>query len=271
MLNSRHRLAIGSLGSIGFRVASEVLAASESVELIAVSARDTDRALERLNSIGSTARVVPLEDLCAEVDIVVECAPAKIFANIAYPAIEAGCVFIPATVSGLLEYPDLQSLAVKCGARIIIPTGAIAGLDAVRAMSRSGIDSARLKTLKAPLSLVGAPYFEGQNFDPHSIQKPVCVFTGNTLEAARAFPANVNVAAALAMAGAGPERTTIEIWADPSTTTSTHSIEVHSRAARLELTIDVLPSIENPKSSELTPLSIMAALESLDATLRVGS
>lgn len=235
-----------------------------------MAARDEGRAVERLHGIGSDARVVAAADL-SEADIVIECAPASAFHSIAVPALEAGRILIPATVGGLLAHPDLIPLARERSARIVVPTGAIAALDAVRAMARGGLTSAALKTTKSPRSLVGAPFFDGLDFDPDAIGEPTLIFSGNTFDAAAAFPANVNVAAALAMAGLGPERTRVEIWADPQAETNTHRISVVSGVAELDLTIRVLPSPDNPRSSLLTPMSILAALDSLTTGLRVGS
>ena len=193
------------------------------------------------------------------------------FRDIALPAIERGRTLIPATVGGLLAHPDLIPLAGERAARIVVPTGAIAALDAVRAMARAGLSSASLTTTKSPHSLAGAPFFDGKDFDPDAVVEPTLIFSGNTFDAAAAFPANVNVAAALALAGIGPERTQVEIWADPQARTNTHRIRAKSASAELDLTIRVLPSPDNPKSSLLTPMSILAALDSLNSGFRVGS
>src|SRR5271170_3252254 len=85
------------------------------------------------------------------------------------------------------------------------------------------------------------------------------------------FPANVNVAAALALAGIGPERTTIEIWADPSVSRNVHMIEVEAEAARFSMQIENVPSAENPKTGRLTPLSVVAALKKLTSPLAIGT
>ncbi|MCB1491934.1 MAG: aspartate dehydrogenase [Rhodobiaceae bacterium] len=264
-------VAIGSLGSIGARVAKGIVAEISGFNLVAASARDMAAAKAKLEAIGSDARLVPLDRLAEDADIVIECAPVAVFRDIAVPAIEAGRTFVPASVAGLLFNPDLIARAAETGARIIVPTGAIAGLDAVRAAAKGRIDSAALITRKPPKSLSGAPGLAGMDYDPDSLTEPLRVFEGDTLEAARAFPANVNVAAALALAGIGPESTRVEIWADPAAVRNTHTIRIESDAMRLDLAIEALPSVENPKSSTLTPLSILAALESLVTPVRVGS
>ncbi|HST75865.1 MAG TPA: aspartate dehydrogenase domain-containing protein, partial [Acetobacteraceae bacterium] len=90
-------------------------------------------------------------------------------------------------------------------------------------------------------------------------------------EAAAGFPANLNVAAALALAGVGPMRTKVEIWADPSVTRNTHTIRVEAASARLTMTIENVPSRENPRTGKITALSVLACLRGLVSTLKVGS
>lgn len=263
-------VAIGSLGTIGLSVARGIIENPRLGRLVSVAARDLNRAAARMREIGADVPIVSVAEL-AEADVVIECAPAAAFRDIALPAIKAGRILIPATVGGLLAHPDLTEIARDSGARIIVPTGAIAALDAVRAMARGTISSAKLKTTKSPHSLAAAPFFVGRNFDPDAVNEVTLIFSGNTVDAAAAFPANINVAAALALAGLGPERTEVEIWADPHARTNTHQISVVSDAAELDVTIRVLPSPENPKSSVLTPMSILAALEGLNSGFRVGS
>jgi len=96
------------------------------------------------------------------------------------------------------------------------------------------------------------------------------VFEGPATEAVKAFPANVNVAAALSLAGIGPDRTMMEIWADPSVERNCHTIEIDSDSARFTLSIENIPS-ENPKTGRITALSVLAALRKLQAPLRVGT
>ena len=97
------------------------------------------------------------------------------------------------------------------------------------------------------------------------------MFSGTAREGARGFPANVNVAAALGLAGIGPDRTELEIWADPTVSRNTHTIVVEADSARLEMTIANVPSPEKPGTGHITALSVIAALRSLTAPLRVGT
>jgi aspartate dehydrogenase len=165
----------------------------------------------------------------------------------------------------------LARLAKQTGARIIVPTGALLGLDAVRAAAEGPVESITLVTRKPPLGLIGAPHLEKHGIDVLDIDRPIMVFEGNALDAAAGFPANVNVAAALALAGIGPIRTHVQIWADPGVTRNIHTITVEAEAARFTMTIENVPSVDNPKTGKMTPLSLLACLRGLTCTLKVGS
>src|SRR6185312_10621057 len=219
-----------------------------------------------LRGFRAPPRMVTLEDL-AEADIVVEAAPAAVFETIASAAIEAGRIFIPASVGALLPRMHLVRLAKKTGARIIVPTGALLGLDAVRAAAEGRIESITLETRKPPAGLIGAPYLEKHGIDMMDVTMPIRVFTGNARDAALGFPANVNVAAALALAGIGPVRTKVEIWADPGLSRNVHIIHVEAEAARFTMRIENVPSDENPRTGRITPLSVLACLRGLVSPL----
>jgi aspartate dehydrogenase len=178
---------------------------------------------------------------------------------------------MPLSVGQLLEHSDLIDLAERTGARIVVPTGALLGLDAVRAAAEGEIRSVTMVTRKPPSGLAGAPYLERHGIDLEGISAPLKVFEGSARDGARGFPANVNVAAALSLAGIGPERTRLEIWADPHVTRNTHRIVVEADAARFEMQIENVPTEENPRTGRITALSVIAALRRLTASLCVGS
>ena len=171
----------------------------------------------------------------------------------------------------LLPRMHLVRLARQSGARIIIPTGALLGLDAVRAAAEGPVDSVSIETRKPLNGLAGAPYLEKHGIDVMAMTEPTVVFEGNAFDAAVGFPANVNVAAALALAGIGPARTRVKIWADPTVTRTSHTIRVEAAAARFTMTIENVPSEENPKTGKLTALSVLACLRGLVSSLKVGS
>jgi aspartate dehydrogenase len=263
-------VAIAGLGAIGLPLARALDAGIDGLQLIAVAARDTAKAEARLAGFRSPPRVVPIEQL-AEADIVVEAAPAAVFEAIAIAAIDAGRIFVPASVGALLPRMHLVQRAQQTGARIVVPTGALLGLDAVRAAAEGPVESVTIESRKPPAGLEGAPYLVKHGIEVAGLREAKRVFEGNAFDAAAGFPANVNVAAALALAGIGPVRTRVEIWADPNVTRNTHTIRVEAEAARFIMTIENVPSEDNPRTGKLTPLSVLACLRGLATPLKVGS
>jgi aspartate dehydrogenase len=193
------------------------------------------------------------------------------FRGVAESVIAEGRIFMPLSVGQLLENWDLVDLAKAKGARILVPTGALLGLDAVRAAAEGEIRSVTMITRKPPGGLEGAPYLVEHKISLRGLNEPKKVFDGTAREGARGFPANVNVAAALSLAGIGPDKTRLEIWADPALDRNTHRIEVDADSARFSMTIENVPSEENPRTGKITALSAVAALRGLVATLKVGT
>jgi aspartate dehydrogenase len=263
-------VAIGGLGAIGLKLARALDSGVDGLQLIAVAARDQAKAEASLRDFRSPPRIVTLHDL-AEADIVVEAAPAAVFETIASAAIEAGRIFVPASVGALLPRMHLVRRAQETGARIVVPTGALLGLDAVRAAAEGPVQSVTIESRKPPGGLEGAPYLVKHGIEVSGLAAPKRVFEGNAFDAAAGFPANVNVAAALALAGIGPMRTRVEIWADPGIDRNTHTIRVEADAARFTMTIENVPSVENPRTGQITALSMLACLRGLVSTLKVGT
>lgn len=264
------RVAIGGFGAIGKTVARRLDRGIEGLTLSAVSARDTARATATMGAFTNPVPVVPLAHLWEEAEIVVECAPAAVLRDIAEPALAHGRIVIVLSCGALLDNFDLVDLAQRHGGRVLVPTGALLGLDAVTAAAEGEIARVHMITRKPPSGLAGAPYLEQHGIAVDHLDAATRVFSGSAREAARGFPANVNVAAALAMAGVGPDRTTIEIWADPGVDRNIHRIEVEADAARFSMQIENVPS-ENPKTGRLTPLSVVAALRKLTSPLAIGT
>ena len=266
----RLTVGIAGLGAIGVDIAKRLGTGIPGLKLAAVSARDAKAAAARLKAAGIKAPVVALPELARRTDIVVECLPAAHFRTVAEAAIKRRRILVPLSAGALLANFDLVERAKRTGARIIVPTGALIGLDAVRAAAEGKIHSVRMVTRKPPAGLDGVPYLTARGISVAGLTAPKKIFEGSARDGAAGFPANVNVAAALALAGIGPDRTTLEIWADPGLTRNTHRIEVESDSARFSMTIENVPS-ENPRTGRITALSVVACLKGLVETLKVGS
>lgn len=266
------RLAIAGLGTIGLAVARRIDDGEiPGIVLTAVSAQDREAAAKRLSDFNSPPQVLPLDELAGAADIVVECAPAAVFLEVADSVITQGKTLVPLSVGVLLKHPELTERLEETGAKIVVPTGALLGLDAVKAVAEGEVESIRMTTRKPPAGLKGAPHLLRNKIEVEGLSEPLKVFSGNAREAAIGFPANVNVGAALALAGIGPERTQVEIWADPTVTRNTHSISVESDSSRLTMTIENIPTPENPPTGKITALSVMATLRRLVSPMVVGT
>jgi aspartate dehydrogenase len=265
------RVAIAGFGAIGKVVAAALDRGIAGLALAAVSGRDMARAERVVAGFARKVPVLPLARLWEDADIVVECAPAALLRDIAEPALAAGRTLVVLSCGALLDNFDLVDLAHRHKGRILVPTGALLGLDAVQAAAQGEIARVHMITRKPPNGLDGAPYLVEHGISLAGLNVALRVFSGTAREAARGFPANVNVAAALALAGIGPDKTTIEIWADPGVTRNIHRIEVEADSARLTLQIENVPSAENPKTGRLTPLSVIALLRKLASPLAIGT
>lgn len=264
------KIGIAGFGTIGSEVGRRV-AASDSMELVGVTAGNREKAERRLASMGLNVPVLTPKELAECADIIAECAPTAAFLDTMIPALKAGCEVVTVSAAALIDNMDIVDLATRHGGRVIVATGALLGLDAVRAAAQGEIASVTMVTRKPPKSLVGAPEVERQGVDVMALTEPMRLFEGSARDGARGFPANVNVAAALALAGIGPDRTRLEIWADPALQRNTHRIVVDSDSARFELMIENIPTEEKPGTGRITALSVFAALEGLSAPLKIGS
>lgn len=263
-------VAIAGLGAIGLPLARALDSGVDGLRLVSVAARDHTKARANIVGFRWPPRLVSLAQL-ADADIVVEAVPTALFEQVILPTIDAGKIFVTSSVGALLPRMHLVRRATLSGARIIVPTGALLGLDAVRAAAEGPVESVTLETRKPPNGLVGAPYLQKNGIDVTGLTHPLLVFDGNALDAAAGFPANVNVAAALALAGIGPARTKVRIWADPTLTRNVHIIEVEAAAARFSMRIENVPSDENPRTGKLVALSVLACLRGLVSPLKIGS
>lgn len=264
------RVAIGGLGAIGRVVARRLTDGMTGLALACAAVRDRAKAQAWLDAERIQCPLVSPEEFPAHADLAIECAPAAAFEDICRPMLAAGKSVMVLSAGALLERTHLIDLAKKSGGQIMVPTGALLGLDAVTAAAEGDIRSVRMITRKPPNGLEGAPHLVANGISVTGLKEPKRVFSGSAREAAKGFPANVNVAAALSLAGIGPDRTTIEIWADPGVERNCHTIEVEADSASFSLTIANVPS-ENPKTGKITALSVLAALRKLHGPIRVGT
>lgn len=199
------------------------------------------------------------------VDIVVEAASQDAVRNHALSILQNKRDLMIMSVGALLDESVLDVLVEACSEfkkNIYLPSGAIAGLDAIKSV-KDEIDSISITTTKNPKSLRGAKFFEAHPMDVDSIKEQVTIFEGNAKDAVQLFPANINVAALLSLAGLGSEKTKVRIIADPNTDKNTHAIEATGKFGKITTLVENVPDSKNPKTSRLAILSAIECLRGI--------
>ena len=209
-------------------------------------------------------------------DIIIEAASQQAVREFGKGIIEANKDIMIMSVGALADTTFLaqllESAAITNGPkRIYVPTGAIAGIDAIRSV-RNHIDSLTLTTTKSPMALAGAPFFETSEVSLDNITKVTAIYEGSAAKAVKLFPANVNVAAVLSLAGIGADKTKVKIVVDPQATTNQHEIMATGSFGDIKITVNNVTSPGNPKTSFLAILSAIECLRSIcDDGIRIGS
>jgi aspartate dehydrogenase len=256
------KIGIVGMGVIGTAIAKAASGDLAGVELAGVTVRDPAKA--------GGFPAYPLDELLQKSDLIVEAATQAALREFGPAVLRAGKHLMVLSVGGLVGVlGEWARLAEQHHCRILVPSGAIAGLDGVKGAREGRIDTVTMETRKPPRGLAGAPYIETQRIDLDAITKETLIFEGPATEAVKAFPANVNVVAALSLAGIGPERTRIRLFAVPGQQRNQHRITVDGEFGRLTIEVENVPS-ENPRTGKLSYLSAIAMLRELGAPVRVG-
>lgn len=264
------RVGIAGFGAIGRSIAQYLIKGIPNIELSAVGVRNPNNPRKFDWGKHQAPIFCLLEELEPHCDIVIECAPAELFSTIAVPVLEAGKKLISLSSGALLNHTELIDLADKHQGQILVPSGAILGLDALFAAAQGNISSVKMISKKPPIGFLGAPHVEKMGIDIMSIKEPTLLYSGTAREVAEGFPANLNVAISVSLAGIGPDKTEIEVWADPTIIYNTHKIHVNSDSALLTMQIENIPS-ENPKTGRITAQSVIALLKKQSAALAIGT
>lgn len=268
------KVGVVGCGAIGSEICRAIDRGIEGVELVALHDRNRELALSLSNSLACMPRVVTIDEMIPAVDFVVESASQSAVRDIVPQVLAKGRSVLVMSGGAMTDEKlreKLVSIARGNGCKLYMPSGAIAGLDGLKAASVSRIDSVTLTTSKPPAALAGAPYLEERGIDVGYIRGPGLLYEGDAASAVRAFPANVNVAAALSLAGVGTENTKVRIVADPSLKRNVHEILVTGEFGRLYVKVENVPSPTNPKTSYLAALSAIATLKRIAQPLQIGT
>ncbi len=257
------KVGIAGVGAIGGAVARALVsdAGIDGFVLDCISDPDAKPSFDVDN--------VDFDVLVSRCDLVIECLPAHVVPVLAEKVFAVGVDVVFISSAALLLYPHILEQLKASQSRAYVPSGALCGLDGVRAMQEMGIEEAVIASTKPPGGFACAPYVVSRSIDLLDIDQKTLLFEGNALEASRGFPANVNVAATLSLAGIGAERTRVEIWADPAAVGNAHEITVKSAYSTLVSRIENMPDPDNPKSSVLAAQSIVATLRNMHSAVMI--
>ncbi len=245
-------------GNIGAALCAAMREGAIPATLAAVADEDSSRAEALAKASGAEA--LDLEGCARTTDFLVECASGAVVPDVLRACARHGRDCLIMSLGGLLDQQDLLASARAEGVGVHLPAGALAGLDGLRAAMEAGVESVTLTTRKPPQGLAGAPYLEQQGIALDGLTEARIIFEGNALEAVQAFPKNVNVAAALSLAGPGPEAVTVRVVADPAAEVNSHEVVVTGAFGRMTCVTENMPSPQNPKTSYLAVLSARAEL-----------
>ena len=257
---AKMKVGLVGCGNIGADFCIALQKGDIPAEVAALTDIEPARAELLLSNFQLSAKVCSLEENAAAVDFLVECADASAVESVIGAAIKHKKECLILSVGGLMMMPQLIEEARRHNVRVWLPSGALAGLDGVRAAREGGLHSVTLTTRKPPKGLEEAPYLVENNLQLDGLKQSKVVFEGTALDAVKAFPKNVNVAAALSFAGVGPRQTRVRVIADPHATMNSHEVVAEGAFGRLSAVTENLPSPRNAKSSYLASLSGCAEL-----------
>jgi aspartate dehydrogenase len=215
-----------------------------------------------------------IEELLHSVDLVIESASLNAVRLLVPRALEAGCDVMILSVGALADEElrkKLFRLAQQNNCKLYFPSGAVVGIDGINSASAAEISSVTLTTRKPPSGLAGAPYVVCKGIELEKIETETLLFEGSASEAVKAFPANVNVAATISLAGIGFERTKVRVIADPALSRNVHEITVEGEFGKFFTRVENLPSPENPKTSYLAALSAISTLKKILNPVKIGT
>lgn len=270
------RIGLLGCGAIGTQIALAIDSGKIPAELTHVYDFDGTKADTLVASLVKKPTIVANPHLLSSnnVDIVVEAASQDAVRNHALSVLQNKKDLMIMSVGALLDesvFGILHDACLEFKKKIYLPSGAIAGLDAIKSV-RAELESITLTTTKNPKSLAGAKFFDVKNMDVSTIKEKTILFEGTAKEAVSLFPANINVAALLSLAGLGSTKTQVRIVADPATNKNTHQIEAKGKFGKITITVENVPDPTNPKTSRLAILSAIECLRAVCSDdIRLGT
>lgn len=270
------RIGIIGGGAIARLILDEIRQGSlRDIEVVGLLGRDESARGKPLAESFGVPFLTSLDKLvAAKPDVVVEAASHDALRAYAAPLLAAGISVVVLSGGALVDdalRDRLEQLAAAHRAILYVPSGGIGGLDALKAVCAAGAESVEIAVTKPPAAWKGIPYVERSGVDLDRLTGPVTLFDGTAREGVPHFPANVNIAAVLALAGIGFDRTRLKVVADPALRFNTHYINIRGRTGLISIKFESVPAPDNPKTALLACYSALAALRALASPARYGT
>ncbi len=269
---NRTKIGIVGCGAIG-RTLAKVIDREfrDRAVVVALADRIEGRAQQLARALSPRPTVEAIPNLVRQSDLVIESAHASVVGALLKQVIAKRKNFFVMSSGGLWGHETLLQKARRAGIRVIVPSGALFGIDGVKAAATLPLKKITLTTRKPPRSFEGAPFVLRNRIRLGAIRREKVLFRGNLQDAIKAFPQNINVAATLGLAGADPRKFEVKIIADPSVKRNSHEVILEGPAGKLVSRAENVPSKENPKTSRLAILSAVAALKAFFDPVRIGT
>ena len=262
------KIGVIGVGAIGSVLCGFIDKELREHELVAVCDIDNKKVEKLVGSLERKPLILDIDGLIEKSDLVIEAVSTSIVRSLLEKCIKGKKHLMVLSVGGLIENADLLP---KLTARLFIPSGAICGIDGVKAAKIERVYSVTITSTKSPKSLAGAPYVVENKIDLDSIKEKKVIFEGNALQAIKGFPKNVNVSAVLSLAGIGAEKTQVKVVVDPFSNKNMHEIEVEGSFGKMYTRTENVLSPLNPKTSHLAVLSACATLKRLTGHIKIGN
>jgi len=258
------KIALLGCGAIGSQIALAIDSGKIPAQLTQIYDQSKGSSEKLVSKLKNKPKIVENFHLLSSgpVDLVVEAASQQAVKDVALSVLQNKKDLMIMSVGALLDESVFEILSEACkefSKNIYLPSGAIAGLDAIKSV-KDELESVTLTTIKHPNSFKGAKFFETSDISLDKIDTQTIIFEGTASEAVKLFPANINVAALLSLVGLGSQKTQVKIIADPHTDKNTHQIEAKGKFGKMNYSIQNVPDPTNPKTSRLAILSSIETL-----------
>ena len=267
------KIGVIGCGAIG-RTICVAMDRTESISAINLFDRSEEQARSLSSRLDKAVHMTDIDKLIANSDLVVEAASQVAVQEFAPKVLWAGRDLMLMSVGALADdklADHLRRLARDKKCRIYIPTGAIAGVDGVRCAAEGRIDEVSLETRKPPRALVGTDAVEALGIDLNDLKEEKVLFEGSARQAVKDFPQNINVAAALSLAGIGFDETMVKVIADPNINTNQHTVTLKGTFGEMRSWVSNYPCPDNKKTSYLAALAAISMVRKISSGFWVGS